>query len=83
MLHRGAAAELTDILEFYFQALSTAMTSDTCAVGAATLASSGICPLTGMKVDARRLLFSESSLLLSNVTSLISCQFFPFIEFVS
>ena len=46
-LPKGTSADLSDFLDFHFQASSSAMTSDACAVAAATLANGGVCPITG------------------------------------
>uniref|UniRef100_F6S034 glutaminase n=2 Tax=Ciona intestinalis TaxID=7719 RepID=F6S034_CIOIN len=44
-LPRGTSEFIAEALDFHFQSSSTAMTSDACAVSAATLANNGICPL--------------------------------------
>nr|XP_002123081.3 putative glutaminase 2 [Ciona intestinalis] len=49
-LPRGTSEFIAEALDFHFQSSSTAMTSDACAVSAATLANNGICPLTGRVV---------------------------------
>ena len=41
---------LMDVVEFYFQCCSVEVTADTMSVAAATLAASGICPITNEKV---------------------------------
>lgn len=42
--------DLHSVLEFYFQCCSIEMTAESMAVVSATLANSGICPLTGKKI---------------------------------
>uniref|UniRef100_H2ZR61 glutaminase n=1 Tax=Ciona savignyi TaxID=51511 RepID=H2ZR61_CIOSA len=49
-LPRGNAELIAESLDFHFQSSSSAMTSDACAVAAATLANNGTCPLTAQNV---------------------------------
>ncbi|CAK8682014.1 unnamed protein product [Clavelina lepadiformis] len=42
----GAASDISDTIDLHFQSVSSAMTSDACAVAAATLANGGVCAIT-------------------------------------
>nr|CAB3249517.1 putative glutaminase 2 [Phallusia mammillata] len=73
-LPRGASAELSELLEFYLQSVSTAMTADSCAVGAATLANKGRCPLTDNLVIDRESIKNTFKVMKSSVVKELSCS---------